>query len=308
MEGQAALRELQADPNNTAARARYAQALSEQGACQLALDQLSLLRRNPDSWSSRLATFEGGCWLRLGQLSLAEAALSEALLLDDENAIARLRLAEVALHRGDLDAFEAIFADQLDSEGYTRVAQMFELEHSLMTGVGDLQVDSLLFRQDASDRGAPRAVKVGHIYDSRGWLRDNRPSAASEVLGEVLSQNVTMWQASLYRLEAYRRLGQPEKALTILERPLIQRIDWSLKSAYAARVLTDLGRYAEAESVLAGLDGSELLDVEASRWYLAQVRGDVTAAGYHAARWQDHPLSPSLYLEHLLPVDSGASP
>lgn len=307
MEGQAALQALQADPNNMKARARYAQALSEQGACQLALDQLSLIRRSPDDWTSRLATFEGACWLRLGQFSQAEAALTEALLLDGGNAIARLRLAELSLHLGDQHTFDDLFEAQLDHDGYTRVTQMFELEHSLLTGFGDLQVDTLLFRQDAVDRGATRAVKVGHIYDSRGWLRDNHPSPAVEVLGEVLSQNVTMWQASLYRLEAYRRLGQPEKSLTILERPLIQRVDWALKSAYAVRVLADLGRYAEAEALLSELSTAELLEVEASRWYLAQVRGNVTIAGYHAARWRARVPSSGLSLEHLLPVDSGAS-
>ena len=308
MEAKAALQALQADPGNTSARGRYAQALTEQGTCRLALDQLALIRTSPDGWTSRLATFEGSCWLRLGHLSQAEAALTEALLLDDENAIARLRLAEVALQYGDLLAFDDLLDEQIDRDGYLRIAQMFELEHSLMTGTGDLQIDALLFCQSAAESGAPRAVKVGQIYDSRGWLRDNQPSAAVDLLGEVLSQNLMMWQASLYRLEAYRQRGQPERALEILERPLILRIDWALKSAYAVRVLSDMGRYAEAEALLSDLGSSELLEVEESRWYLAQARGDVAAAGYHAARWQERVLSSSQSLEHLLPVDSGASP
>ena len=81
-----------------------------------------------------------------------------------------------------MHTFDELFEAVLDLDGYTRVVQMFELEHSLMTGAGDLQVDTMLFRQDAEDRGATRAVKVGFIYDE---VADNI-AGFGRVLGRAL--------------------------------------------------------------------------------------------------------------------------
>lgn len=308
MEGRNAQQALQADPSNVQARARYAQALSEQGACRLTLDQLDILRQSPDGWDSQTATLEGTCWLRLGHFSLAETALDEAIFLDSGNAIARLRRAELSIMQGDWANVEEQQSALALLKQTDRILWMLSLETLLATGEGDLQAETLMFRESANSSGATRASKVGIIYDGRGWLRDGHPEAAVDVFGDVLNQNINLWQASLYRIEAYRRAGQQQKAQEILERSLILRIDWAIKDAFAARVLVDLGRLDDAAALMDGLEMSSLLEVIESRWYLAHARGDVDAMGYHAALWETRNLAPGRSLNDLLPTASGETP
>lgn len=296
--------ELKADP--TLIRARRGLALARAGLkqCDAAVVQLQQLRAQ-GVWDVDLAVADGNCALRDADDSLAEAAFSEAVLVDPDSPDAWYGLAVVAVDRGDWEAYDAA-VDGID--GTAARSPRARAMHALAAATayqrlgGDDAWEALQNLWNVLDeRTSARGGRLeAYTIEGELWLAAGNPILATRSFGEGAAQARRAPRIGSLRAEALRRTGALEEASRLFEVGRAEKGEHVTKKAILARVRTDEGNLTDARAIL---DDSPHAapEILASEWYYARAMGDQAGMARWAAKWRDTAPSPDESLDQLIP-------
>ncbi len=298
--------ELEADPTSEPAKRGLALSAAGRRDCQAAIPRLVALRAEAH-WDVDLAVAEGNCALRTGDVSGAEVAFEEAVLLDPVDAEAWNGLASARQQYGDWEGFaEAIEGLEASTWANPRAPIMAASAEAWAHRPygGDDAWDALAALREVV-RAAPGEARAALVdaftIEGELWLDVGDPIAAEAAFSHGASKALRAPRVGALRAEATRRFGDPVEANRLLTEGRARRGEHLIKDVVFARLAIDEGRLDEAREALATMPGGDV-DVCATVWYLHRAEGakdDVLAKD--EARWRVAGPAPEARLEQLIP-------
>ncbi len=275
--------ELEAQPGHPPLEIGLARAYANTGRCGMALPLFHRHRSSP-GWIAVAARETGTCHAKRGELSEAIYMLEEAWLMAPARADLWHDLHWMALEVGDSELLERSRAQVEDSAMAAAQEAFYVGDHdAFFLAIGEVQSQDTTVRADA--------------LEARVWLQLDDPQQAVRVLlpdesnvDRALRPSITPWL-----VEARRRSGDPERALTLasLRRhgPEVSLI----MEAAVLRVRADLGEEVTAEALELYAAHPVNAQVVATAWY-------VTREHRFAERFELVQASPEERLDVLVPI------
>lgn len=291
---------LEKKPESGPCEAILAQALSNIGMCDKALERFASLRPRK-AWTQETAIAEGQCHLRKGSTSAAIAAFEEAVWLAPAAANPKYQLAMAYIRVGDWGAAADEMARLDEARNGMSMPGLARAIWALETGNDQFEAEIAELLADPELTNSAQ-VQV-HLLLGRKWMDVGDPWAAGPEIKEGVMFSLSNVRAVSYRAEAVRRQGDPESALEMLDRQWFLDAESPIRDAIKARVLVDLGELDEASGLLEGLGDPDYSEALASRWYLAQARGDVALGDQIARVWRSSVPNAERQLSQLAPPE-----
>ena len=292
-------KELSKNPDAPASHVGLGRALARVGRCGEALDHFwPYVDSKPFGEEAALAA--SVCSSRLGLY--VDALMFDRLGLDLDAENVRL-LTQYALDLdtvGDMvmrdDALERLLLAKpdRDASGYARAV--------IALRRGDIDtLDEVLTTRTGEDTARAERIRL----EAQSWLDLGDPQEAITVAGPLKLRQMGV-QIREIRAEAYRRLGEAERALEMMEGRNGKHLNGGDDDAFRARVAVDLGDLATAAERLADHRSTSDPELLASLWYVARAKGDQAAMTTYAARYHEVESSSLRTLEQLIPLHGGA--
>jgi predicted Zn-dependent protease len=295
-QAEAILRRLhEAEPDRPRIALSLAVSRARLGKCDEAIPALEALR-GQRIWNSLAGTSLANCYTARLDTELALALLVETLQLDSENTEAWGLLARLRAYHGDLagadDAVGALLARQDSPESM----MLLYAEFTYRAGDPDFDVWSAMYLHNTSNARSSFQIELSR------WMDLGNPMVAADVGLQLIKDGMRRPAVAFTRAEALRRLNLPEDALLVFERTLFADASETLTAlVIRARVLTDLGRFDEANALLLKHPAPAQHDVVASRWYLARARGEHAYADALRERYERQAKPAGRTLDQLIP-------
>lgn len=287
--------EIQANPDSEEAHISLGKALTKQGDCTAALDELWAWSDAP-SFAQQGATSAALCSARLGLYTDALAFDRMALEADPESVHAYTLLALHADRLGDqaqvdeaLDALGALGTKGGDPTLYTRAVL------ALRSGdLNEFDIDCALWVRSGWD--ARELMRL----EAQLWMDlDDPQSAMNIVSGKLLS----IQDGRHIFLEAQRRLGEAGTVFSLLDNQKFRVLNGVGPDALRIRTRADLGEFEEAHHLLQDYGNSTDPDIVSAGWYLARAEGNKDEMQRLSQIWDQVRESPLRHLEQLIPVN-----
>lgn len=271
-------------PGATRCTGLLLRALAASGGCVEALALVPGLRQRR-GWDAEHAEAEASCWVELGQGEAGVAALEEAVSLADNSAETRFAMLQLHVLAGQIASAEADYAALVELPERGNLVPLARALLDLESGSPDFDA-SFAELQRAPQTDATRASLAHlHMIDGIAWLDAGDPVLAEAAFSRSVTLAITQFRYAALRAEAFRRQGDLDGAEMILTRPWLVNDTTPIVRAVRARVAADRGRTDEARDILRQLAASDLLEVVATRYYVARALGADADAARFAAEW-----------------------
>lgn len=257
--------------------------------------------RQAGAYNARAALTEAWCWHRLGDMVNAIETSYDARRLKPNLAPALYLRALAQSALGDVDGME----DTLDELLFTRRGEvMVELVRAWDAVERGDEVEYLraterlrVIESDYPSVGVPGQLR---LMEAQRWLDVGNPDAAVAVLTEFDFQRANI-PALVQKAEALRRQGKVELALSIFGTQTLRTRSDAVPQSIRMRILADAGEVEALELRMSMLDDVSSVDLLATGWYVARVRGDEAGMQRFAELWGAANQNPDRSLEQLIP-------
>lgn len=289
-------KQLATDPESVAAHVGLGKSLARQGRCELALEELAPYA-DTRPFGADAALLAAICSHRIGFLEDALLYDRLAVELDPDNARAWSNYALDLDEWGDpvgvdeiLERLDVLGNDGRDGSLYARAV--------LALRKGDIDEFDVLTQFWAREGRSKEELRR---LLAQSWLDMGDPLAALAVVESVRKLNRS-YQEQWLRAEAYRRLGEPETALELIDRHGKRPLQGTAAEAERIRAYVDLGRIADAHEALHAVGDVSDEEIVASRWYVARSQGDTSAQAAAELEYASLRPSPLRKVEYLVPI------
>ena len=265
------------------------------GKCEEAIPALEELH-GARVWNSLAGTSLANCYTARLDTELAVAAVTEALEQDRDNGEAWGLLARLHAFRGDLARADDAIGELLALQDSPTSMMLLYAEFTYRVGDPEFDGWSAMFQHHSPKSRSSFQVEVYR------WMDLGHPKMAADVAMQFMRDGMRRPAVAFARAEALRRIDLPGDAMMVFERSLFADASETPSAAVVrARVLTDLGRFDEADAILAKHPTPAHHDVLASSWYLARARGDDAYADALRERYDRQTKPAGRTLEQLIP-------
>ncbi len=294
---------LQENPDSLSCLSVLARCKASIGRCDVALPMLARLRGTPQ-WTERTAMQEGVCMLRQGDRAAAIIIFDEAVSLRPANASARFQRSMTAVRSYDYSTVDEDMIAISESRKGRWMSELLELWRAWAQN--DPLLDGLLAEAAATydDRLDPGAFVQAKLVDCLRWLDVDDPAQAAESAKVGLRLTKGQPRLAACQGEALRRLGDPQGAWYLADRPWYRGTDSVLLESLAVRALVDMGRLPEAGAILDQLSDADESAVVAA-WYYARGSGDAAEQLRLESIWAENDRPASRSLQSYIPIWEG---
>lgn len=296
--GQQARNVLRSQPGDLDAREQLGVALAAQGACSLAVVEIDkVLDVRPLGPPGVQA--QAICAAMRGDMSGALAEWEELGVMEPADATVWLRTGRARLDIGDVAGAWAALGVLESLPGADIPVWLLRAELRFVTGDPAVEEDMQLAGKELG--AVQDSVRVAvRVIEARWWMAQGYPRVAADRLKETKGLSLVHRSVARVRAEALRRAGERAQAAEILARPMLVRDEDLRLTSTRVRLAADTGELVQAAALLSGMPDVDVPDVVATRWYVAQARGQSAEAERLAARYEDLP-GPRVPLALLLP-------
>jgi tetratricopeptide (TPR) repeat protein len=291
---------LEDDPEAVECMSVKARAASGMGYCDDLMTTFETLRRTK-SWTARTATAEGICWLRLGRLADAEAALAEAHQLKPKMTAVLFQQGMLAGRLGEFQQMSHVPLDLVTLEDSEWMIDVLEVWRAMLSSQAEL--DGLIWQHHQASqiqRARPASIQYA-LIDCLRWLQVGDPVQADRSAKVGIEMAMHQPRLVACRAEALRRLGHVVEAEQLLTRPWNITTSSAVRDAALARLRVDVGQLARAGELVARAGDPFDPDQVAAAWYLARAEGNESLSDTLEDRFTGDPGPMSRSLNSFIP-------
>ncbi len=284
------------DPTQVAAHVGLGKSLARDGKCEDALVEL-LPWVDTVPFGADAALLTSTCAHRLGFLEDAVYFDRLAIDIEPDSARAWSNLALDLQEVGDvvgvaeaLDKLDLLGRDGRDASFYPRAVLAIREGN-----IDEFDILAHLWKRERRSKDELRRLTA------QTWLDMDDPVMSLATIESVRKLNRS-YQEACTRAEATRRAGDPEGALTLIDRHGKRPLQGSAAEAVRIRARVDSGDIDGARSLLAEYDDIADEEIVASAWYVAHAQDDAAGMARAARDYAEVQVSPLRTLASLVPV------